>query len=115
MENYLVISADCHAGLPDAEYAAYLEPRYREAHAADMKQRAELRVNGTVKQLADISHLIHKVPEVVAHLSNFYHLQPGDVIYTGTPEGVGSVTPGDRLDGLIDGVGSISLQIGTPE
>jgi fumarylpyruvate hydrolase len=41
--------------------------------------------------------------------------RPGDVIYTGTSEGVSPVAPGDRLDGLIDGVGSISVQIGTPE
>jgi hypothetical protein len=65
----------------------------------------ELRVNGEVKQRADISQLIHKVPEVIAHLSTFYHLQPGDLIYTGTPEGVGPVTPGDALAGTIAGVG----------
>src|SRR6185295_17751184 len=43
----------------------------------------ELRVNGDIKQSADISQLIHKVPDVIAHLSTFYHLQPGDLIYTG--------------------------------
>src|SRR6478672_2402494 len=72
----------------------------------------ELRVNGQVKQSADISQLIHKVPEVIAHLSTFYHLHPGDVIYTGTPEGVGPVKPGDRLAGKIDGVGAITFTIG---
>ena len=74
--------------------------------------RIQLRVNDQVKQDADISQLIHKVPEVIAHLSTFYHLQPGDVIYTGTPEGVGPVKPGDALVGSIDGVGNISLTIG---
>ena len=54
----------------------------------------ELRVNGEIKQQADLSLLIHGVPAVVAHLSTFYHLQPGDVIFTGTPEGVGPVQPG---------------------
>jgi fumarylpyruvate hydrolase len=72
----------------------------------------ELRVNGETKQLSDISQLIHKVPEIVAHLSTFYHLQAGDVIYTGTPEGVGPVKPGDELSGAIDGVGTITLKIG---
>src|SRR6476469_7225245 len=74
----------------------------------------ELRVNGEVKQRADISQLIHKVPEVIAHLSTFYHLHPGDFIYTGTPEGVGPVHSGDVLQGEIDGVGSITLTIGAP-
>ena len=77
--------------------------------------RIELRVNGETRQRADISQLIHKVPEVIAHLSTFYHLKPGDVIYTGTPEGVGPVAPGDTLDGAIDGVGTIALTIGAAE
>jgi fumarylpyruvate hydrolase len=77
--------------------------------------RIELRVNGQIKQNADISALIHKVPEVVAHLSGFYHLQPGDLIYTGTPEGVGPVKPGDVLEGTIAGVGTISLTLAPAE
>jgi fumarylpyruvate hydrolase len=55
------------------------------------------------------------VPEVVANLSQYYHLQPGDLIYTGTPEGVGPVKPGDVLAGRIEGVGEIALTIGEPE
>ena len=74
--------------------------------------RIELRVNGETKQSADISQLIHRVPAVIAHLSQYYHLQPGDLIYTGTPEGVGPVKPGDRLEGSIDGVGTIAAQVG---
>jgi fumarylpyruvate hydrolase len=75
----------------------------------------ELRVNGETRQSADISQLIHRVPEVIAHLSGFYHLHPGDLIYTGTPEGVGPVKPGDVLEGTIDRVGTISLKIGAAE
>jgi len=74
--------------------------------------RIELRVNGETKQQSDLSLLIHGVPEVVAHLSTFYHLEPGDLIYTGTPEGVGAVKAGDELAGSIAGVGSIALTIG---
>ena len=59
--------------------------------------------------------LIWSVREVIADLSNFYHLQAGDLIFTGTPEGVGAVQPGDRLNGRIDGVGEIALQIGRAE
>jgi fumarylpyruvate hydrolase len=77
--------------------------------------RIELHVNAEVKQSADISQLIHKVPEVIAHLSTFYHLNPGDLIYTGTPEGVGPVNSGDRLEGVIDGVGTITLTIDPAE
>jgi len=77
--------------------------------------RIELRVNGEVRQSADISQLIHKVAEVIAHLSTFYHLNPGDLIYTGTPEGVGPVNTGDRLEGMIEGVGTVTLTIGAVE
>jgi len=72
----------------------------------------ELRVNGETKQQSDLSLLIHGVAEIVAHLSTFYHLNPGDVIFTGTPEGVGPVAPGDRLEGSIAGVGPIAVTIG---
>ena len=84
----------------------------REAPSAGL---IELIVNGELKQRADISQLIHKVPEVIPHLSTFYHLHPGDLIYTGTPEGVGPVTPGDALAGTIAGVGTIALTIGPAE
>jgi len=73
--------------------------------------RIELRVNGQTKQSADVSQLIHNVPAVIAHLSQYYHLRPGDLIYTGTPEGVGPVKPGDRLEGSIEGVGTIAAQV----
>ena len=75
----------------------------------------QLSVNGTVKQNADLKELIWSVPEIVANLSQYYHLQPGDLIYTGTPEGVGPVQPGDVITGRIDGVGEIALTIGQPE
>ena len=75
----------------------------------------ELSVNGAVKQTGDLADMIWSVPEVVANLSQYYHLQPGDLIYTGTPEGVGPVKPGDRITGRIDGVGEIALTIGQPE
>jgi fumarylpyruvate hydrolase len=72
----------------------------------------ELRVNDETKQRSDLALLIHGVPEIVAHLSTFYHLRPGDVIFTGTPDGVGPVKPGDRIEGSIAGAGLIALRIG---
>ncbi len=53
--------------------------------------------------------------DIIADLSLFYHLAPGDLIFTGTPEGVGPVRPGDKLEGKIEGVGTIELTIGPAE
>lgn len=75
------------------------------------KGAIELRVNGEVKQSSDLSLLIHDVAAVISHLSQFYHLQPGDLIYTGTPEGVGPVVAGDRIAGSVAGVGSVALTV----
>jgi len=74
-----------------------------------------LQVNGATRQSADLSQLIWNIPELLADLSQFYHLQPGDLIYTGTPEGVGAVKPGDRITGHIDKVGGVELTIGQAE
>lgn len=73
-----------------------------------------LEVNGQVKQRSDLSRLIWDVREIIEDLSRYYHLQPGDLIYTGTPEGVGAVQPGDRLHGQVQGVGEVSLTVGAP-
>ncbi|MGS0756057.1 fumarylacetoacetate hydrolase family protein [Roseateles sp. GG27B] len=74
-----------------------------------------LTVNGQPRQRSDIEKLIWNIPELIADLSKFYHLQPGDLIFTGTPEGVGPVLPGERIDGLVAGVGEIVLNIGPAE
>jgi fumarylpyruvate hydrolase len=74
-----------------------------------------LRVNGELRQNGDLGDMIWSIPEIIADLSTYYHLQPGDLIYTGTPEGVGPVQPGDHLEGRIDGVGTLSFEIGAPE
>ncbi len=74
-----------------------------------------LTVNGQPRQQSDLDKLIWGIPELIADLSLFYHLQPGDLIFTGTPEGVGAVQAGDRIAGHIDGVGEITLQVGPAE
>lgn len=71
--------------------------------------RIELRVNGEQQQDSDLANLIWPVPAIIAHLSTYYRLEPGDLIYTGTPDGVGPVRPGDRIAGSIAGVGEIEL------
>lgn len=79
------------------------------------KGRIELKVNGAVRQSSDLGLMIYAVPAVIAYLSRFYHLQPGDLIFTGTPEGVGPVAVGDRIEGMIAGVGEIALNIGAAD
>lgn len=80
-----------------------------------VKGALELTVNGVTRQKSDIDKLIWNIPELIADLSKYYHLQPGDLIFTGTPEGVGPVLPGERIDGRIEGVGSIVLHTGPAE
>ena len=79
------------------------------------KGRITFALNGVTRQSGDLSQLIWSIREIIADLSQFYHLQPGDLIYTGTPEGVGAVSPGDRLCGEVEGVGSVALTIARPE
>jgi len=73
--------------------------------------RIWLKVNGQMRQQADLSELIWSVPEVIAELSTFFELQPGDLIYTGTPAGVGALHKGDRIEGGIDGLDELSTTI----
>jgi fumarylpyruvate hydrolase len=70
-----------------------------------------LTVNGETGQSSDISLLIWNVNEVIADLSTYVELQPGDLIYTGTPEGVGAVTIGDELTVSIDGLPSLTVTV----
>ena len=83
-------------------------------HVIDQGELA-LTVNGEPRQRSDIDKLIWNIPELLADLSRYYHLQPGDLIFTGTPEGVGPVVPGDRIDGHVAGVGEIVLHIGAAD
>lgn len=71
-----------------------------------------LTVNGAVKQDADLADLIWPVDAVIAYVSRFYRLEPGDLIYTGTPAGVGPVTEGDRIVVTIDGLTPCEILVG---
>ncbi len=70
-----------------------------------------LRVNGAVRQEGDIADMIWSVPETIAHLSGLVDLAPGDLIMTGTPEGVAGVLPGDLMEGEVAGVGTIRTPV----
>ena len=75
----------------------------------------ELKVNGITRQSSRLDKMIWGIPELIADLSRFYHLRPGDLIMTGTPEGIGSLKVGDRITGHIERVGEINLDIGPSE
>jgi fumarylpyruvate hydrolase len=68
------------------------------------KGRIWLTVNGQLRQESDVSEMLWTVPEVIAELSTLYDLKPGDLIFTGTPAGVGVLKPGDRLEGGVEGL-----------
>ncbi|WNN44546.1 MULTISPECIES: fumarylacetoacetate hydrolase family protein [Winslowiella] len=70
-----------------------------------------LQVNGEDRQRSDIRHLIWSVNETISYLSGFFELQPGDLIFTGTPEGVGAVVKGDVIIGQIEGLTPIAVEI----
>jgi fumarylpyruvate hydrolase len=72
-----------------------------------------LKVNGEVKQHGDLNQQIWRVEEQIAYLSRLVRLEAGDMIFTGTPAGVGRVGRGDRLDGHVDGVGDLTVRYGT--
>jgi fumarylpyruvate hydrolase len=74
-----------------------------------------LSVNGEMRQDATLAELIHSVPAIIHDLSNFYHLEPGDVIMTGTPAGVGAVVAGDVIHGEIAGLAPVELTLTAAE
>jgi fumarylpyruvate hydrolase len=79
------------------------------ARTSDIGHPAEgriwLEVNGALRQQGDIADMIWSVPEILAELATWFELKPGDLVFTGTPAGVGRLNPGDRVRGGVDGVG----------
>lgn len=89
----------------DVEASAIITPLVpKDDFGAIAGQRIFLELNGETRQDASLAELIHSVPAIIADLSKFYHLVPGDVILTGTPAGVGPVQKGDALSGGIEGL-----------
>ena len=87
-----------------------LHPAARIGHPS--KGAIWLKVNGQVRQKGDLNELIWNVPETISYLSGLVELAPGDLIYTGTPEGVKAVVKGDVLEGHVDGVDDLKITIG---
>lgn len=94
------------------DHSAPIGPIHRAVDVGHLADGAIwLTVNGEPKQKADLSQLIWSVAETVSYLSKFFELVPGDLIYTGTPEGVGAVARGDRIRGGIDGLGEFDVDV----
>lgn len=70
-----------------------------------------LEVNGQKRQSSDVAKLIWSVNETIEHLSKYFALMPGDLVFTGTPEGVGAVKPGDLMTGGIAGLGTLQVRV----
>jgi 2-keto-4-pentenoate hydratase/2-oxohepta-3-ene-1,7-dioic acid hydratase in catechol pathway len=88
---------------------SHLHPADRTGHLT--KGAIWLKVNGTVKQNANLNQMTWNVAEQIANLSRFYELFPGDIIYSGTPENVGPVKPGDIMTAHIDGIYDINAKV----
>ena len=94
------------------EQSAPIGPITPAAQAGDMGQAAiTLHVNGAVRQSSTIDMLIWNVAETIADLSKYFTLQPGDLIYTGTPAGVAAVQRGDELVGAITGLDTLRVKV----
>ena len=94
------------------EHSAPIGPITPAAQAGDIGHAAIiLHVNGELRQASTIDMLIWNVAETIADLSTYFTLQPGDLIYTGTPAGVAAVQRGDELVGAIDGLGTLRVKV----
>ncbi len=94
------------------DHSAPIGPITPADQAGDLTQAGiQLQVNGQPRQASSIAKLIWNIGEIIEHLSAAWALQPGDLIYTGTPEGVAAVVSGDTLVGNIDGLQGISVRI----
>jgi fumarylpyruvate hydrolase len=94
------------------DYSAPVGLIHRAAEAGDINRAAiTLAVDGVTKQSATIDHLIWSISETIANLSTLFELQPGDLIFSGTPEGVGAVVRGQTLVGKVDGLSELSVKL----
>jgi fumarylpyruvate hydrolase len=94
------------------DQSAPVGPIHPKARTGELTRGAiTLAVNGTVKQKGDLSELIWNVNETIEQLSAAWTLQPGDLIFTGTPAGVGAVVRGDLMEGAIAGLGTLRVQV----
>ena len=73
--------------------------------------KIELKINGAIKQSSNTNSMIFKIPEIIEYLSKYITLNPGDIIATGTPEGVGPIQPGDLIESSIEKIGTLTNRV----
>jgi len=94
------------------DHSAPIGPITPKANAGDVNNAPlDLLVNGQVRQASSVAKLIWNIAETIEHLSTAWELQAGDLIYTGTPEGVAAVVAGDTLVGQVAGLGTLTVKI----
>ncbi len=94
------------------DYSAPIGPITPMAQAGNIEQaEIYLRVNGQDRQRSNVSKLIWNIGETIEHLSAAWELQPGDLIYSGTPEGVAAVVAGDTMVGEVNGLGTLKVKV----
>ncbi len=94
------------------DHSAPIGPLVPAAQAGDVQQAAIwLQVNGQDRQRSTVAKLIWNIAETIEHLSAAWDLQPGDLIFTGTPEGVAAVVPGDTMEGHVQGLPPLVVQV----
>jgi fumarylpyruvate hydrolase len=94
------------------DYSAPIGPITLKANAGDVNNaELDLHVNGAMRQTSNVAKLIWNVAETIEHLSAAWELQPGDLIFTGTPEGVAAVVAGDTLVGRVGGLTTLEVKI----
>ncbi|HVL55637.1 MAG TPA: fumarylacetoacetate hydrolase family protein [Burkholderiaceae bacterium] len=94
------------------DFSAPIGPIHPADRVGDVTKAAiSLAVNGQTRQSSNVSKLIWNIGETIEYLSRYWTLAPGDLIFTGTPEGVAAVKPGDLMEGRIDGLGELKVRI----
>lgn len=99
----------------DVEGSAIIAPITKASEFTPGQQRIWLSVDDQIRQDGSLSELVWSVADLVANLSRYYHLAPGDMIFTGTPAGVGAVQPSAVIRGGVDGLDPVELRITAPE
>ncbi|MGB9494529.1 MAG: fumarylacetoacetate hydrolase family protein [Azonexus sp.] len=100
---------DMGKGFDQSAVAGVIQPVAQVGHP--VRGRIWLKVNGETRQDGDLAAMLWKVADIIANLSTLVRLEAGDLIYTGTPAGVGPLLRGDVLEGGVDGVGTLSARI----
>jgi fumarylpyruvate hydrolase len=94
------------------DHSAPISPLRPIGKTGELKSgRLWLKVNGATRQDSDVSRLIWNVAETIEHLSRYFELAPGDLVFTGTPEGVAAVQRGDLMEGGVEGVGTLKVRV----